>query len=111
MCIVSGFHLHLILDPSHEDLHDIVHLLIGEGPPWWDGMPLHKAGAAAAARRVLGDEDGMAAHRRLLSVIRDLRRREALDDEVLGVALDRLHSLRRDVSPVRCREMEAHPEW
>ena len=53
-----------------------------------DAMPLRQAAAAAGGGGVLGDEDRMAAHRRLLAVVAWFRGREPLEDELPCVLQD-----------------------
>lgn len=58
-----------------------------------DAMPLGEAGATTGGGGMLGNENRMAAHRRLLSVIGGLRGREPLLDEVAGMGEHRLQPL------------------
>jgi hypothetical protein len=61
-------------------------LLVGaERPPSFDRVPFLQTASAAGSRRVLRNEDGMAAPWRLLPVFDWMRRREPLPDEVTAV--------------------------
>ena len=69
------------------------------------------AGAAAAAGGgVLGDEDGMASHGGLLSVVARRGGGEAGENEVFGVAADGVGAFFADVGAVGGRQAEAAPE-
>lgn len=59
---------------------------------------------------MLGDEDGMAAEGRLLSVIRRKRRRETFRDDLPRVRDDLFHSFLADIGHVRFGEGELPPE-
>ena len=59
---------------------------------------------------MLGEEYGVASHRRLSAVVWRCRRSETSADEVLAMAADRLHALLGDVLPVVCGEMKARAE-
>ena len=59
---------------------------------------------------MLGEEYGVASHRRLPAVVWRCRKRETSADEILAMAADRLHALLGDVLPVVGREMKARAE-
>jgi hypothetical protein len=54
-----------------------------------NAVPFGEAPAAAGSRRVLGDENGMSTHWRLLTVVLRVRRPQPLVDDPAGVILDR----------------------
>ena len=91
----------LALDPVHEEVDDSGLPLRRDGDPLWELPPLFEAPAAAGGGGVLRNEYRMAAHGRLAAVVRRVRRREAVADEVRRMAADRLHPLLGDVVPVR----------
>ena len=75
-----------------------------------DAVPFLHASAAAAGRGVHGFEYRMTAHRRLLSVICRLRRRELDLDKVPGVTLYRLLAFFLKIGKVLPAQMKACPE-
>ena len=75
-----------------------------------DVMPLGETPPTAAGAGMLGDEDGVAAHRRLFAVVRRLRRREPLLDEAHGVNPQNVLSFSEGVGMVGGGEMKAGPK-
>ena len=59
----------LPLDPRHEEVDDLLLLLVGERAVERDAVPLVEAAAATAGGGVHGLEDGVAVHGRLLAVV------------------------------------------
>lgn len=59
---------------------------------------------------MLGDEDRMAAHRRLLAVIGRLGGREAMADEIAGMGEHWFHSLRGKIISLLCPKLEPASE-
>ena len=59
---------------------------------------------------MLGNEDWMPAHRSLAAVVRRLRRREALGDEVAGVVEHRREAPIGEIGALLRAEAEAAPE-
>ena len=59
---------------------------------------------------MLGEEYGVASHRRLPAVVWRCRKRETSADEVLAMTANRLHALLGDVLPVVGGEMKARAE-
>ncbi len=59
---------------------------------------------------MLGEEYGVASHRRLPAVVWRHWRSETGADEILAMAADRFHALLGDVLPVVGREMKARAE-
>ena len=69
-------------------------------------IPFFEAAAAAAGASVLREEDGVTAHGRLLTVIRDLSGRKTGGDEILRVTADLFKSCLFDIGFVVFGEME-----
>ena len=55
--------------PSPQDIEDVPRLLLGQFAPLRDRVPLLQAAPATRRRGVLGDEDRVVPHRRLLAVV------------------------------------------
>jgi len=81
----SRFYPKTVHEPAIDHGDDVLLLFQGERAPARNAVPLGKALAAAGGGGVLGDEDRVATHRRLLAVIGGLSGREALSDEVAGM--------------------------
>src|SRR5262245_20448878 len=56
-------------EPAAKGVEDVLLLLFRKRMPFRDRVPLLETPAATAGRRVLGDEDRVVAHRRLLAVV------------------------------------------
>jgi hypothetical protein len=72
-----------------------------------DVVPFLEAPAAAGRGRVLRDEHGMPAPRRLLAVLGRVRRREATVDEVARVREDDGEAAGFEIGAIRVAEAEA----
>ena len=72
-------------------------LSIGERCSPSDAVPSFKASAATARARVLRDEDGVTAHRRLLAVIWDDGGSKTGAHKILGVLADGVHPFGGDI--------------
>lgn len=59
---------------------------------------------------MLGDEDGMAAHRRLLAVVRRMRRRQPFGDEGPAMIEDGVETLLREIGSLLGSQAETAPE-
>jgi hypothetical protein len=79
--------------------------------PFGNTMPFFEASAAARCGRMLGDEDRVFAHRRLLAVIGGVGRCESLFDKVGGVSEDDVQALAVQVFSLGTLETESHAEW
>jgi hypothetical protein len=99
--------LRLVRQPTGDDRDDVSLFVRGQRAPGFDCMPFGKASPTARGGGVLGDEDGMAAHRRLLSIVARDRRREPFSDERGSMSEHRGGALRRNVFAVTLAEREA----
>lgn len=72
--------------------------------------PFFQAASAAGRRRVLGDEDRVSLHGRLLPVVYWLRHSQSLANEILGVPPDRSGALLGEIPSLRGRKMEPRPK-
>jgi hypothetical protein len=79
--------------------------------PLGNTMPFLEAPAATRGGRMLGDEDGVSAHWRLLAVVGRVGRCQSLFDKVGGVNEDHLHALAVQVFSLGSLEPESHAEW
>jgi hypothetical protein len=77
--------------PAPHHLHCVVDLRVGEGTSAGDAVPLLEAAAAAEGSDMLGDEGGVAAHRRLPAIVDRIGGGEPLTQEALGVGKHDLH--------------------
>lgn len=101
----------LAFDPSGQDANDIVDFLVAETLIFCDAVPFCEAGAAAGCGGVLGDEDGVAAHRGLAAVVFGLRGRYALVNEFAGVSDDGLRSLLLEITAFDWAELKSAPKF
>ena len=72
-----------------------------------NAVPFLHASPAAAGCGVLGDEDRVAAKRRLFAVIGDDRRGKALGDEILGVGKHHGQAFAAQVGELLAAQVEA----
>ena len=93
-------------EPGDVDGDDEFDLLVGQRTSGGDAVPFGEAAAAAGRGRVLRDEDGVAAHGRLVSVIARRRGREPFADNLAGVPGNRLPAIAGDKGTVRFRKPE-----
>jgi len=100
----------LPLDPARDHVHDIVVLLAAERAPLRDAVPAVQAGPAAGRGRVLGDEDRMAAVRRLLAVLGRLGGGEPLRDQLVRMPAQALRPVQLREPPVSAAEAELRAE-
>lgn len=100
----------LHVQPPHDRCNDVRLFLVGQCVPSLDAMPLRQAPATAGRRRVLRDEDRVAAKWRLPAVIRRTRRREPLRHEGRRVLHHCRSAFRRQVRPLLRAEPEPPPE-
>jgi hypothetical protein len=75
-----------------------------------NSMPFREARAATGGGRMLRDENRVAAHRSLPAVIRRLRRRETLPDEVVCMVEHRRKSALNEVRALLVAETEPASE-
>jgi hypothetical protein len=75
-------------------------------------MPCHLARQERqqVAVGVLGDEDGMAAHGRLLAVVQGMRRRQPIGDEAFAVLQNGIKAMAVQIGEVGVVELEAAAE-
>ena len=98
------------LNPRHEEINDSLLAFGGDGDATRHLPPLCEAVAAAAGASVLGDENWVSTHRRLLPVVWRICRGEACTDEVLTMAADSRHPLLGDIYPISPGMMKAASE-
>jgi hypothetical protein len=80
-----SFCFHLLFDPKHQQIDNLFLLAVGQRFVFWYLIPFIKAVAAATGAGVLGNEYGMTAHGRLLSVVWNVSRGKAGSDKILAV--------------------------
>jgi len=100
----------LLLNPRHQKVNNSRLSRGRDGRALRNLPPLLHAATATAGTRVLGEEYGVASHRRLPAVVWRCRRSKTSPDEVLAMAANRLHALLGDVLPVGGGEMKARAE-
>src|ERR1041385_2034093 len=99
-----------IIQPPPDGPKHVRALVAGERVTLLDLVHLLQAPAAARGRRMLRDEDRMVPPRRLPPVVARRRGREALADQLLGVAHDFLDSPRLEVRELAAAQAELLPE-
>ena len=100
----------LSLDPAHDDGDDVGLMLVCQRVVLDDAVVLREASAATGRRRVLSQEDRMAAHRGLPAVVVGIGSGEALADEARGMGFDLATPPIARVPRIGRAEMELRPE-
>src|SRR4051794_6211496 len=100
----------LALDPAADHVDDVRLLVRVELVPARDRVRALEAPAAAGRRRVLRDEDGVAAVGRLLAVLVRVRGREALRDDVGRVEAQRRRAAQLGEAAVAPAQVELRAE-
>ena len=98
---------HLPLDPRHEEIDDALLPLGGDGDPARHFPPLREAVAATAGAGVLGDKNGVSAHRRLPTIVCWIGGCETCSDEALAMGADGGYAFFIDEALLERRQMEA----
>lgn len=99
-----------VFNPGHEYCLYIGLLVGGKWTTLRDVVPFRQAVPATASSGMLGEEHGMSAPRRLVSIVRGCGGGKAGRDEVGGMAGNRIESVFGDVGAVGGAEVELRPE-
>ena len=97
----------LSLNPSHQQVNNALLFALGKFSSDRDVIPLIQAPAAATCTGMLRDEYRMAAHWRLLAVIRNICRCKAHPDKVCCMPADGIHAFICDILSVLIRQVKS----